>query len=212
MPFPILIDALDLMGTFVFALSGAMLAVRRDLDIFGIVVLAVAAGLAGGLVRDMLLGAHPPAALADSRYLLTALAAGVTAFFLNRQIERVTKPVMVLDAVGLGLFAVAGTQKALIFDIAALPAIVLGILTAVGGGVVRDLLVTEVPRVLREEVYALAALLGAAVVVATDRFQLPEGPMVVAAICLTVLVRVLSVWRGWQAPKAPKPPKPPRTP
>lgn len=195
--------ALDLLGTFVFALSGAMLAVRRSLDVFGVLVLALAAGLAGGLIRDIILGQTPPAAFASTRYLMTALAAGVMVFFFHKVIERINRPVMLLDALGLGLFAVTGCNKALAYGLDPLPAIILGILTAVGGGVVRDLLVTEIPRVLREEIYAFAALSGGVIVVLGRAFALPEVHVAITAILLTFVVRVVSVWRGWQAPHAP---------
>ena len=178
MSFPIGLT-LDLMGTFVFGISGAMLAVRRGLDVFGIAVLAVAAALAGGMIRDMLLGAEPAAALVQPLYLWAALASALVVFFAHHFLERLANPVMLLDALGLGLFAVAGCRKALQFELEPLPAILLGILTAVGGGVVRDVLVTEIPRVLREE-HVL--------------------PVAVLTACG---VRVLSVRRGWQAPKAP---------
>lgn len=195
--------ALDLLGIFAFGLSGAMLAVRRGLDLFGIMVLAGAAALAGGIMRDLLLGATPPAALQDSRYLIAALASGAVVFFAHRQIERMDRPVMVLDALGLGLFAVAGTAKALDYGLGPLPALALGVLTAVGGGALRDILVAEVPRVLREEVYALAALAGAGVVVAGAWVGLPQVPVAIAGAALAFALRLLSVWRGWQAPRAP---------
>lgn len=198
-----LVLALDLLGVFVFGLSGAMLAVRRKLDIFGILVLAMAAALAGGMMRDVLLGATPPAAFQDSRYPLAALAAGGVVFFAHRQIDRMARPVMVMDALGLGLFAVAGCRKALDLSLDPLPALGVGVLTAVGGGALRDLLVAEVPRVLREEVYALAALAGAAVVVAGRYFALPEVWVAIAGFVLAFALRVVSVWRGWSAPRAP---------
>lgn len=194
---------LDLLGTFVFGISGAMLAVRRRLDVFGIAVLAVAAGLAGGMIRDIALGSTPPAALADPRYLFAALGAAACAFFGHRTLARLNKPVMALDALGLGLFAVSGCRKALALGLDPLPAILLGILTAVGGGALRDLLVTETPRVLREEVYALAAMIGAVMVVAGQSFGLPDLWTSVAAVATTVVVRLVSVRRGWQAPRAP---------
>ncbi|MEC7792928.1 Uncharacterized membrane protein YeiH [Pseudooceanicola nitratireducens] len=196
---------LDLLGTFVFGLSGAMLAVRRDLDVFGIAVLAVAAALSGGMIRDMALGATPVAALGTSHTLLAAFAAALCVFFFHRLIEKLSKPVMVLDAIGLGLFAVSGARKALDFGLDPLPAVVLGVLTAVGGGAVRDLLVAETPRVLREEVYALAALLGAVIVVAGDRIGADPLPVLILGAALAAFVRILSVLRGWQAPKAPGP-------
>ena len=194
---------LDLIGIFVFGISGAMLAVRRGLDAFGIAVLALAASLAGGLLRDVALGATPPAALADSRYLIAALASAAFTFFLHRQIERMTRPVMVLDALGLGLFAVAGCQKALAFGLQPLPAILLGVLTAVGGGVVRDILVTETPRILREEVYALAALIGATMIWFADSQGFDPLWSAIVSVLTVFAIRVVSVWRGWRAPKAP---------
>jgi uncharacterized membrane protein YeiH len=195
------LTSLDLLGTFVFGLSGAMLAVRRDLDVFGIAVLALAAALSGGLIRDMALGATPVAALASSHYLLAAGVAALCVYFGHRQIEKLSKPVMILDALGLGLFAVTGTRKALEHGLDPLPAIVLGVLSAVGGGAVRDLLVTEVPRVLREEVYALAALLGAGIVVLGDLLALDPVIAAMAGAAAAALIRILSVLRGWQAPK-----------
>ena len=194
---------LDLIGVFVFGISGAMLAIRRGLDAFGVAVLAVAASLAGGLLRDVMLGATPPAALADSRYLIAALASAAFTFFLHRQIERVTRPVMVLDAAGLGLFAVAGCQKALTFGLEPLSAILLGVLTAVGGGVVRDILVTETPRILREEVYAMAAMTGAVMIWFADDQGYDPVWSAVISILVVFLIRIVSVWRGWRAPKAP---------
>lgn len=195
--------ALDLIGIFVFGISGAMLAVRRGLDAFGIAVLAVAASLAGGLLRDLALGATPPAALADSRYLIAALCSAAFTFFFHRQIERVTRPVMVLDALGLGLFAVAGCQKALMFGLEPLSAILIGVVTAVGGGVVRDILVTETPRILREEVYALAALIGAVMIYIANAMALDPLWSAITSVLAVFAIRVISVWRGWRAPKAP---------
>ena len=193
---------LDLAGTFVFGISGAMLAVRRGLDAFGIAVLAIAAALAGGMIRDMLLDT-PAAALAQPLYLWAALAAATLVFFGHRLLERLANPVMLLDALGLGLFAVAGCRKALEFGLEPLPAILLSVLTAAGGGIVRDVLVSEVPRVLREEVYALAAFVGALIVVIGDELSLPEIWILPLGVLAASGLRVLSVRLGWQAPKAP---------
>ena len=194
---------LDLAGTFVFGISGAMLGVRRNLDAFGIAVLAIAAALAGGMIRDILLDA-PVAALDQPLYLWAALAAATIVFFGHRLLERLANPVMLLDALGLGLFAVAGCKKALEFGLSPLPAILLGVLTAAGGGIVRDILVSDVPRVLREEVYALAAFVGALIVVIGEAFALPEIWVLPVGILAASGLRILSVRLGWQAPKAPK--------
>ncbi|TNC73863.1 trimeric intracellular cation channel family protein [Rubellimicrobium roseum] len=194
---------LDLLGTFVFGLSGGTLAVRRGLDIIGVLVLSTAAALAGGMARDVLLGATPVAALADSRYLLAALVAGLAAFLGHPLVERLGKPVMVFDALGLGLFAVTGCRKALAYGMDPLPSLLLGVVTAAGGGVLRDLLVAEVPRVLRGEIYALAALLGAGVVVLGDGLGLPAAPVTLAGVGAAFLLRLVSVRRGWDAPRSP---------
>ncbi|WP_448207063.1 trimeric intracellular cation channel family protein [Azospirillum sp. sgz302134] len=195
--------AMDLTGTFVFGLTGGTLAVRHRLDIFGVLVLALVTALAGGILRDLLIGAVPPATLRDDRYLIAALSSGLFAFFFHPQINRLVKPVMVLDAAGLGLFAVAGCGKALAYGLSPVPAVLLGVLTACGGGVVRDVLVAEVPRVLREEVYALAALLGAAIVIAGAQLELPRVPVAIVGAVACFLLRVVSVLRGWSAPRAP---------
>jgi uncharacterized membrane protein YeiH len=198
-----LVTAMDLLGIFVFGLSGGTLAVRRRLDVFGVLVLAAAAALAGGVARDLLIGAIPPAAVTDMRLIVVALAAGGAAFFLHEPIARLHRPVMMLDAVGLGLFAVAGCAKALAYGIHPFAAALLGMTTAVGGGVVRDLLVTETPTVLREEIYAMAALVGAAMVAAGAVLQWPPVPVAVVAAALTCLLRIVSALRGWRAPRAP---------
>ena len=195
--------AMDLAGTFVFGLSGGTLAVRKRLDIFGVLALSVAAALAGGMVRDALLGATPVAALADQRFLLVALAAGLAAFFAAPLIERLGKPVMVFDAAGLGLFAVTGCRKAMEAGLEPAACLLLGLLTAIGGGVVRDLLVAEVPRVLREEIYALAALVAAGIVVLGAWAGWPDGPVTLAAVAAAFVLRVVSVLRGWSAPRSP---------
>ncbi|MBV0892351.1 trimeric intracellular cation channel family protein [Paracoccus sp. Z118] len=194
---------LDLAGTFVFALSGAMLAVQRRLDLFGITVLAVSAGLFGGMLRDVALGATPPAALEDTRYLLATFAAAAVIFFGHRLMDRLLRPVMVLDALGLGLFAVSGCRKALLAGLDPLAAIILGILTAVGGGALRDMLVAEVPHVLRDEVYALAALVGAGIVAAGYAWGWSDAWAAGAGVVIAAALRIVSVWRGWRAPRAP---------
>jgi uncharacterized membrane protein YeiH len=193
---------LDLLGTFVFALSGATAAARRHLDVFGVLVVAFAAACSGGIARDVLIGAVPPAALEDWRYLAASLAAGSIAFRWHGAIERLAHPVRVFDAVGLALFAVAGAQKALSFGLSPVMAALLGMLTGIGGGVARDLLLAQVPTVLRSELYAVAALAGAAVVVAASELRVPAvaGALAGAVLCFTL--RMIAIWRGWHLPKA----------
>lgn len=196
---------LDLAGTFVFALSGAMTGVRHRLDLFGVLVLSFAAGNAGGLARDLILGATPPPAISDWRYIGVSLAAGLLSFYCAPIIRRLRSSVLVLDAAGLALFAVSGTLKALATGLNPVAAMLLGVLTGVGGGMLRDVLVSEVPGVLRGELYASAALAGAAVVVLGNLLRLPTPTGAVAGAILCFLLRFLAIRRGWRLPTADQP-------
>lgn len=185
--------SLDLAGTFVFAISGATVGVRQRLDLFGVLVLSIAAATAGGITRDVLIGAVPPAALVDWRYLATACLAGLITFYRDPLIERFHHPVQMFDAAGLALFAVAGAWKALSFGLAPVTAILLGMLSGIGGGMVRDMLVAQVPVVLRAELYAVAALAGAAVVVIGDRLGLPQVPVLLFGALLCFGLRFIAI-------------------
>jgi uncharacterized membrane protein YeiH len=145
------VHVLDLLGTFVFAISGAVAAINRRLDIFGILVLAFVAGNFGGITRDLLIGAVPPAALSSERYLLASILAGLITFFWYAGVDRLRAPVLMFDAAGLSLFAVSGAQKAIEFGLHPVMAALLGMLTGIGGGMMRDLLLTEIPQVLRSD-------------------------------------------------------------
>src|SRR5690242_18892918 len=163
----------DLSGTFVFAISGAMLDARRAEDVFGILVLSLAASSAGRITRDLLTGAVPSAVMSDSGNLAASLAAGLLSYFCYSLITRLRTAVLVIDAAGLALFAVAGTQTALANGLNPLMAALLGMLTGIGGGIARDLLVARTPVVLQSDLYALAALAGAAVVVVGHELNWP---------------------------------------
>jgi uncharacterized membrane protein YeiH len=197
---PVLV--LDLVGTFAFAISGATLGVRKRLDLFGVLVLAFAAATAGGIARDTMIGATPPAALVDWRYLAVSLLAGVVSFYGYERVERLRNPVQLFDAVGLGLFAVSGAGKALAHGLGPSGAVLLGMLSGIGGGIARDVLVAEIPGVLRRELYAVAALLGAACVVAGDALGWPAGPVAAAGAAACFLLRYAAIRRGWQLPVA----------
>ena len=202
-----LLVALDLIGTFVFALSGAAAGVKHRVDLFGVLVLSFAAATAGGLMRDLLIGAAPPAAISDWRYILVPVLAGLLVFWVPGIVRRLRHAVVLFDAAGLALFAVSGTQKALTFDLNPLAAVLLGVLTGIGGGMVRDLLVNEVPTVLRREIYAVASLAGAAVVVLGDWLRLPPAPVATTAALLCFGLRLVAIWRNWNLPIA----EPPRS-
>jgi uncharacterized membrane protein YeiH len=195
----------DLAGTFVFALSGALAGVKRKLDLFGVLVLSFAAANSGGIARDVLIGATPPNAISDWRYLGISLAAGLLTFYFSSIIIRLWNPVLLFDAAGLAFFAVSGAQKALNHGLEPLMAISLGMLTGIGGGMMRDVLLTEIPTVLRSELYAVAALAGAAVVVGGHLLRLPIVPVAIAGLALCFGLRVLAIRYGWQLPVAKAP-------
>ena len=194
---------LDLLGVFVFALSGATLAVQQRLDAFGVLFLASVAALGGGVARDLLLDV-PTAALQDSRYLLAPLVAGTAVFFFSPLVDRLAGAVRLFDAAGLGLFVAAGTGKALDAGLGAVPAVAVGCLTGIGGGVLRDVLAGVVPVVLRREVYAVPALIGAAVVVVADGQGHDGSAPLVGAAVLVFALRMVGVWQDWHAPVAPQ--------
>lgn len=196
----VLLPVFDLAGTFVFAISGAMAGVRQRFDLFGVSVLAFAAGNVGGILRDVLIGAVPPLAIAHWRYSLVSIAAALAAFFGHRIIERIQSPVLIFDAAGLGLFAVVGAQKALDFGLPSVMAAVLGMVTGIGGGIVRDVLVGRVPAVLHGELYAVAALAGAGVLVIGDALGVPSIMTAVAGAVLCFTLRYLALRRGWHLP------------
>ena len=199
---PALILTLDLAGTFVFALSGAMTGVRHKLDFFGVLVLSFAAAVSGGIVRDVLIGATPPVAIADWRYLAVSLIAGIITFYHHTSVDRLRSSVLICDAIGLALFAVAGANKALAFQLGPVAAVMLGMLTGIGGGIVRDLLVAEIPTVLRSDFYAVAALAGATEVVIGRQLQLPPLAVAAAGALICFALRFLAIRRKWRLPTA----------
>ena len=196
------VTLLDFIGTFAFAISGGLVATRHRLDLFGVLVLAFAAATAGGIVRDVVLGAIP-VSLVDWRYVAVSTVAGLLTFYTRTHVERMRNPVQLFDAAGLGLFAVLGAEKALAAGLGPVGAVMLGVLSGVGGGVVRDMLVAQVPSVLRRtELYAVAALAGALVLVAGHALALPTAPVAVAGAVLCFVLRWLAIRRGWKLPVA----------
>ena len=198
----LILVTLDLVGTFVFALSGALVGVRHRLDLFGVLVLSFVAGNGGGVMRDAMIGATPPAALQDWRYVAISIAAGLVTFWRADAIERWRNPVQSIDAVGLGVFAVAGALKAQAFGLGPVGAMLLGMLTGIGGGMIRDVLVAQVPTVLKAELYAIAALAGAGVVVLGKALSLPLAWVIAAGIVACTGLRLFAIRRGWKLPVA----------
>jgi uncharacterized membrane protein YeiH len=197
-----LVLALDAIGTFVFALSGAAAGIRARLDVFGVLVLSFAAASSGGIIRDLLIGSVPPAALKEWWYVGVSLAAGLVMFYWHPRFHRLQSTILVFDAAGLAVFAVAGTLKALAFDISPVQAPLLGMLTGVGGGIIRDLLVNEIPTVLRSELYAIAALAGAVVVSIGHVLHFYPTVATIAGAALCFTIRMIAIRQGWRLPTA----------
>ncbi|GGN52994.1 membrane protein [Actinoplanes lobatus] len=192
----------DLIGVAVFAASGASAGVAKRLDLFGVAFVGFAAALGGGILRDLVIGAAPPLAFADWRYAVTAVAASVAVFWLYPALHRVRRTVLALDAAGMGLFTVTGTLKALDAGVPEVGACLVGMLTAIGGGLTRDLLTGEIPAVLQREIYAVVALGGAVLVAVLHRFQLTGLLPLAASAALMTGVRLLALRRRWSAPVA----------
>lgn len=201
-----LVLILDLLGTFVFAVAGAAGAGQKRLDLFGIIVLAFVAGNFGGITRDVLLGAVPPNSIADWRYVAVSIAAGVLTFRFFGQVQKLRSPVQIFDAAGLAMFAVIGTEKALFYGLNPLSAALLGMLSGIGGGITRDLLLNRIPLVLRSELYAMAALAGSAVVAAGNILDLPDilGNLVGASVVFGL--RIFAIRKRWGLPTVKPPP------
>ncbi|GAA5050332.1 trimeric intracellular cation channel family protein [Streptomyces similanensis] len=194
----------DMVGIFVFAISGALLAVRKNFDVFGIAVLAEVTALGGGLFRDIVIGAVPPAAFTDLGYFLTPLLATVVVFFLHPHVERIQRAVYVFDAAGLGLFCVSGTTKAYDYGLGLTSSATLGLATAVGGGVLRDVLANEVPSLLRwdRDLYAVPAIVGSTMVVLCIHYDALTPLTTALAAVSAFALRLLAMKYHWRAPRA----------
>lgn len=196
------IEVLDIIGTFVFAVAGAFRATRHHLDLLGIMVLAVATGVGGGMIRDMLLGATPVAAIQSELYLGVCIAGGLVVFLASERVGKQWNRVMIMDAIGLGVFAAIGGAKGMDFGLGPIGVMIMAALTATGGGVVRDMLVREVPAVIRHDFYATAALIGGAALIGADAIGLDATWQIVVAAVATSGLRFYAMTRGVGLPKA----------
>lgn len=201
-----LVTVLDLTGILFYSVMGAMTGIGANLDLLGIVVLGFATALAGGIIRDLLIGAIPPASLSDWRYAATAFLGAASVFFVHRSVQAIPVGiVIVLDAAGLGLFSAAGTEKALGYKMHPFVAVLMGTLTGVGGGTVRDVLLARIPIILRADVYATAALAGSAVMVLARRLGVHPTWAAFLGGTSCFLLRMMSVWLHWNLPRVAAP-------
>jgi uncharacterized membrane protein YeiH len=199
---PDIMTVLDWVGTLVFALSGGLLGVRKEFDLFGVLFLSFVVAVAGGMMRDVLIGAVPPVAITEIHYFLIAICGGLVTFYRYPRVASLQQQILLFDAVGLGLFAVIGTQKAIEHGINPLMAALLGMLTGIGGGMMRDILAGDTPFVLRSELYAMAAFAGGAIVSTGYAIGVLQfySTLLGAAVC--IFLRLMAIHRGWRAPVA----------
>ena len=197
-----LLYALDLIGTAAFAASGAWAGIRRKMDLLGVLVLGLVTATGGGTLRDILLGDLPPFSLKDETYLYLSIAVSLAVFFFHNRLHRLQHPLLYFDAIGLGTFVVIGTSKALAFNTGFIGAVMMGVMTATAGGVVRDVLSNQVPLILRKEVYASACLAGAALLYLLHHLPLPHSLSALLAALTVISVRLLAIRHNWALPKA----------
>lgn len=204
-------ETLDLIGVFFFAVSGALLAVRKHYELVGVVALAIVTALGGGIVRDVILGIHPPTAFDDLVYLVVPLAAAAIVFVAHALIEsQLLQAVLVFDAAGLGLFCVTGALLAAVNGTSAVGAVLLGVVSAVGGGVMRDVLAGDQPQIFQADstLYAIPAAIGATIVVVAWRNDWYSGTVAIVVAVAVFALRIASLRFGWQAPRPRRPHRP----
>ncbi|MEK6441885.1 trimeric intracellular cation channel family protein [Pseudonocardia sp. T1-2H] len=191
---------LDLTGVAVFAVSGALAAVYARLDVFGVLVLACVTALGGGVVRDLLLGISPPTTLRQWPFLVTPVVVALVVFRFHPAVARLRRGTQLADALGLALFVTTATSTGLATGAPGITSAIVGVITGIGGGVLRDVLLNEVPQVLRREIYAIAALLGATLVVIGTRLGITPVAVTLVAAAVVAGLRIVALWRGWNAP------------
>ncbi|MHB8158068.1 MAG: trimeric intracellular cation channel family protein [Desulfocucumaceae bacterium] len=196
-----IIYLLDLFGAFAFALSGALMAIKKDMDLFGIVVLAFVTAIGGGTVRDILLGNTPLFILNNPVYIYLSIVASLFAFMFYRTLFKINSAILIADALGLGVFVCIGVSKALEADVSYTGAVLLGLITAVMGGIIRDILAKEIPSVLTRDFYAVTCIGGGIVYVALHSLNLPQGNIMLLTAVSVILLRLLAIMFNWNLVK-----------
>lgn len=196
-----IIYALDLLGTVAFAASGALAGVRREMDLFGVVVLGIVTATGGGVMRDLLLNDTPPFCFKNELYLYLALAASIVVFLTPRRFERMNRAMLLLDALGLGTFLVIGTSKALSFHLGFMGAVIMGVMTATFGGLARDILSNQIPLILQREIYASACAVGGVLFYFLNRMEVPNAVNLTVSALAVIAIRCAALLKGWQLPR-----------
>lgn len=192
---------LDIIGTFAFAISGALVASKKDFDLFGVIIIAFVTAVGGGMTRDVLINAHPINWIGDLNYIWTILAAVVFTFLFKSKIAPLSKTMFLFDTIGIGVFTLLGTQKGLSYDLHPFIAVVMGMVSSVIGGVIRDVLTNEVPLIFKKEIYASACLAGGSVYLITNYLKVPENLQFIATVLTVIIIRILAVKFHLQLPK-----------
>lgn len=193
---------LEILGTFIFAITGALKAVKYELDILGIMVLATITGTGGGILRDLILGDTPPASFTDETFFIVSIAAALIVFFIAPKIVRIWKIIRIGDAIGLGLFAAIGAAKGIHYELGIIGVVMTGAMTATGGGAIRDLLVNEIPLVIRKDFYATAAIIGSLLLIAAETVNINETAAILSAALLTTGLRLTAMKMQLSLPRA----------
>jgi uncharacterized membrane protein YeiH len=196
-----LIYILDIIGTFAFAISGALVASNKKFDLFGVIIIAFATAVGGGMMRDILINAHPINWIGDLNYIWTILAAVVFTFLFKSKIAPLSKTMFLFDTIGIGVFTLLGTQKGLAYDLHPFIAVVMGMVSSVMGGVTRDVLTNKIPLIFKKEIYASACLAGGTVYLITNHFQLPQNVQYIATVVTVIVIRILAVKFHLELPK-----------
>ncbi|WP_166384640.1 trimeric intracellular cation channel family protein [Polaribacter sp. 11A2H] len=196
-----LIYVLDILGTFAFAISGALVASDKKLDLFGVLIIAFVTAVGGGMLRDVLMNAHPINWIGDLNYLYTIFTAVIFTFLFKSKIIYLGKTMFLFDTIGISVFTLLGLKKGLFFDLHPIIALIMGMLTAVFGGVLRDVLTNKIPLIFEKEIYASACLVGGIAYLILSQFKVPENVVFVLSACIIVIIRVVSVKFQLELPK-----------
>ena len=196
-----LIYILDIIGTFAFAISGALVASKKEFDLFGVIIIAFVTAVGGGMTRDVLINAHPINWIGDLNYIWTILAAVVFTFLFKSKIAPLSKTMFLFDTIGIGVFTLLGVQKGLSYELHPFISVVMGMVSSVIGGVIRDVLTNEVPLIFKKEIYASACLAGGTVYLITNHFELSENFQFIATVFTVIIIRLLAVKYHLQLPK-----------
>ncbi len=193
------IDTLDMIGTFVFAISGTLAASNQRFDVFGAIVIAFVTAVGGGTLRDVLIDSHPVAWMQDLRYLYVILAAVACSYFFKRYILKLRKTLFLFDTIGIGIFTILGLQKTLDMGLSPIIALMMGTVSAVFGGVIRDMLCNLVPLIFRKEVYATACIAGGLLFLLLSKY-LSQDLCIIITVSAIILIRIVAVRQKWSLP------------